>query len=125
MAKERISNIIRFYGKMMDMIYEIIKKYKQYKYPTKLERALLYGEMNRSVYGRILSEILWHRKLRGHLKIWDFEMNLYDEYTFNNDGQRGTIYNIISRPWFEDIILWPICNWQHGNINQYHVEDKE
>jgi len=91
--KEKYPTYIRFDGEMVDMICEIDKKYEQYKCPTKSGRGLMYGEMNRAVYGHMLSSILWYQKLKGHLEEWGFEMNPYDECVFNKmvDGAQCTI----------------------------------
>ena len=74
---------------MVDMICEIDKKYEQYKCPTKSGRGLMYGEMNRAVYGHMLSRILFYQKLKGHLEEWGFEMNPYDECVFNKMVDRA------------------------------------
>ena len=91
--KEKYPTYIRFDGEMVKMICEIDKKYKKYKIPTKSGRELMYGEMNRAVYGHLLSGILWYNKLKGHLEEWGFEMNPYDECVFNKvmNGAHCTI----------------------------------
>lgn len=84
---------------MVNIIFEIDEKYKQYeqyKCSTKLGRGLMCGEMNRAVYGHMLSGILWYQKLKGHLEGWGFEMNPYDKCTNKIiDGDQFTIlYNL-------------------------------
>ena len=75
------------------MICKIDEKDKKYKIPKKLGRELIYREMYRAMYGHLLSGILWYKKLRGYVKLWGFEMNPYNECTFNMviDGAQCTI----------------------------------
>ena len=79
------------------MICEIYKKYKKYEIPTKLGGELMYREMNRAIYRHLLSGILWYQKLKGHLEEWGFEMNPYNERTFNkviNGAQCTLLYHV-------------------------------
>ena len=81
--KEKYPTYIRFDGEMVKLICEIIEKYKKNNISTKLGRESMYGEMNRAVHGHLFSGILGYQKLKGNLEEWDFEMNRYDQSTFN------------------------------------------
>lgn len=63
---------------------------KQYKTCTKSYRELMYGKLNKAVYGTLSGAILFYEKLVIQLLQWDFEMNPYDQCTFNNmiDGNQ-------------------------------------
>ena len=56
-----------FDGKMVEMIINIDPKYEEYVFTTTKGRRILMGEMNKAVYGNVLSGILFYEKLVTYL----------------------------------------------------------
>ena len=56
-------------------------------------RKLLVGKVTKAIYGILLGAVLFYNKLKGVLPKMGFEMNDYDECTFNKmiNGKQCTI----------------------------------
>ena len=91
--REEFPTYLRFDGAMVDIIYEIEPKYKKYVINTKRGNRILYGKMNKAVYGSVLLSILFYKKLSAFLIENGYKVNLYDRCTFNKmvDGSQLTI----------------------------------
>ena len=74
---------IKFEGKMVDALCDIDPSLKEYIIKTRNNRKLMYGELNKAVYGTLLGAILFYEKLAGKLVEWGYEINPYDPCTFN------------------------------------------
>ena len=90
---------LRFEGVMVDMICELVPEYKELiRYSGKRDKfgrrkRWLVGKVTKAIYGTLLGAILFYNKLKGELIKMDFEMNDYDECTFNKmvNGTQITI----------------------------------
>ena len=53
----------------------------------------MYGKVKKAIYGTLLGAVLFYNKLKGILIEMGFEMNAYEECTFNKmvDGKQCTI----------------------------------
>ena len=73
------------------MICEINPEYREYVATTKHGKKILIGEMNKAVYGNVMSGILFYEKLAGFLDEQGFDPNPYDAYTWNKqvDGSQN------------------------------------
>ena len=91
--KNEFPTYLRFDGAMVDIICKIEPKYKSYVINTRKGNRILYGEMNKAVYGSVLSSVLFYNKLSMFLQDNNFEINSYDGCTFNKmvDGSQLTI----------------------------------
>jgi len=78
---------------MVKMICEINPKYKDYVETTKFGKEVLIGEMNRAVYGNVMSGLLFYQKLATFLEGEGYEPNPYDACTWNKQvkGSQMTI----------------------------------
>ena len=60
-------------------------------------KKILVGKMTKAIYGTLLGVVLFNNKLKGVLVDMVFEMNGYDECTFNkmiNDTQCSIGFNV-------------------------------
>ena len=69
---------------MVQLICDIKPKYKEYVFTTKNGKHILIGDMNKAVYGNMLSGILFYEKLATYLLSVSFESNGYDLYNYSN-----------------------------------------
>ena len=55
------------------------------------------GKVTKAIYGTLLGVVLFYNKLKGVLTKMDFEMNDYDECTFNKmiNGRQCTIQFLV------------------------------
>jgi hypothetical protein len=84
---------LKFEGVMVDMICEIRPEYKRMIKHTKNGKRWLVGKVTKAIYGTLLGARLFYDKLRAFLESIGFEVNDYDECTFNSmiDGKQCTI----------------------------------
>ena len=82
---------------MVDMICQIKPKYRKLIRRTKKRnggmRKVLLGKVTTAIYGTLLGAVIFYNKLKGVLIKMGFEMNDYDECTFNKmiNGKQCTI----------------------------------
>ena len=82
---------------MVDMICQIKLEYLKLIRHTKKRnggmRKVLVGKATKAIYGILLGAMLFYNKLKGVLTKMGFEMNDYDECTFNKmiNGKQCTI----------------------------------
>lgn len=92
--QEQHPGYIKFTGIMVDMICQIDPQYKNYIVWSKDgKRKYMYGELRKAVYGTLLAAIIFYDKLSKHLNKHGFEVNPYDECTFNKivNGEQLTV----------------------------------
>ena len=88
---------IRFEGVMVDMLCQIKPEYTQLIRYSKTKnggcRKMLIGKVTKAIYGTLLGAVLFYNKLKGVLVDMGFEMNDYDECTFNKivNGKQCTV----------------------------------
>ena len=90
---------LKYEGIMVDLICQIVPAYRKLiKYSGKRDqhgkrRCWLVGKVTKAIYGTLLGAILFYKKLRKELEAMGFEVNDYDECTFNKmvDGTQFTI----------------------------------
>ena len=79
------------------MLCQIKPEYRKLIQYTKMKsggtRKVLVGRITKAIYGTLLGAILFYNKLKGDLTNMSFQMNEYDECTFNKliNGYQGTI----------------------------------
>ena len=82
---------------MVEMICQIKPEYRKLIRRTKKRnggmRKVLVGKVTKAIYGTLLGAVLFYNKLKGVLTKMGFEMNDYDECTFNKmiNGKQCTI----------------------------------
>ena len=82
---------------MVEMIYQIKPEYRKLIRKTTRKnggvRKVLVGKVTKAIYGTLLGAVLFYNKLKGVLIKMGFEMNTYDECTFNKmiNGYQCTI----------------------------------
>ena len=79
---------------MVDMLCEINPSYRSKIMRTKdKKRKFLFGRLVKAVYGTLLGAIIFYKKLSSHLVKHGFEMNAYDQCTFNKivNGEQLTV----------------------------------
>ena len=88
---------LKFNGVMVDMLVEIDPSLRQHVITTRQGHKLMYGKLNKAVYGTLLGSILFYEKLATQLNDWDFIMNPYDACTWNKmiNGKQLTIQYFI------------------------------
>ena len=91
--KDKYPTYLRFKGEMVKMICKINPKYEEYVATKKYSKRILIGEMNRAVYGNVMSGLLFYQKLATFLEGEGFEPNPYDACTWNKqlEGLQMTI----------------------------------
>ena len=71
----------------MDMICQIKPEYQKLIRKTTRKnggvRKVLVDKVTKAIYGTLLGAVLFYNKLKGVLTKMGFEMNVYDECTFN------------------------------------------
>ena len=67
---------------MVDIMLEIDPSLKGCVKTYKSGKKVMYGKLNKAVYGTLLAGILFYTKLSKFLKGEGFKMNLYDLYCF-------------------------------------------
>ena len=88
---------LRFDGVMVDMLCQIDPSYsKLIRYHRNKKGVVgktLFGKVKKAIYGTLLGAVLFYNKLKGVLIDMGFEMNEYEECTFNKmvDGKQCTI----------------------------------
>ena len=88
---------VRFKGAMVDMICQIRPEYRKLIHRFKKKnggmRKVLAGKVTKEIHGTLLGAVLFCNKLKGLLTNMGFEMNDYDECTFNKmiNGKQCTI----------------------------------
>ena len=82
---------------MVEMIYQIKLEYRKLIRRTKKRngdmREVLVGKVTKAIYRTLLGAVLFYNKLKGVLTKMEFEINDYDECTFNKmiNGKQCTI----------------------------------
>ena len=103
---------LKFDGIMVDMLLEIDPTLKEHMISRGWYK-MMYGKLNKIVYGTLLGTILFYEKLATQLHKWDFIMNKYDSCTWNKmvNGKQLTIQFLsmtcISAAWMEKLsMIW-------------------
>lgn len=93
--KKKYPTYLKFERVMVDLILEINpsleNKVIYNEKGNKKERKILYGEMNRAVYGATLSSLLFYQNLAMQLEKWGFDVNPYNLCTWNKMENRKLI----------------------------------
>lgn len=74
---------LKFKGVMVEMICKINLAFQRKVVETHCGQRLLYGQLEKTVYGTLLGTIILYQKLSNQLTKWGFEMNPYNKCTFN------------------------------------------
>ena len=76
--------IMLFKGKLLEiMVVVYTKLYREYVPYESKESAMLYVEMNKVLYGKLQSELLFCKKLRKDLEVYNFLINPHDPCVAN------------------------------------------
>jgi hypothetical protein len=88
---ERI--IMKITGELVDMLVEMEPDTYQGHVVLEKGRKVLYVQVNRAIYGMLISAVLWYRKFRADLEEFGFAFNPYDPCVANREvrGSQHTI----------------------------------
>ena len=118
---------LKFDRIMVDMLVEIDPSLKQHVITTRQGYKLMYGKLNKAVYGTLLGSILFYEKLATQLLEWDFTMNPYDACTWNKmvNGKQLMIQYFIDNLHISCVDRKAIDNLLHNLNDKFKTKFKE
>ena len=118
---------LKFDRIMVDMLVEIDPSLRRHVITTRRGYKLMYGKLNKAVYGTLLGSILFYKKLATQLHKWDFIMNPYDACTWNKmvNGKQLTIQYFIDDLHISCVDGKAIDNLVHNLNDKFKMKFKE
>ena len=118
---------LKFNGIMVDMLVEIDPSLRQHVITTRQGHKLMYGKLNKAIYGTLLGSILFYEKLAKQLYEWEFIMNPYDACTWNKmiDGKQLMIQYFIDDLHISSVDRKAIDSLVHDLNDKFKTRFKE